>query len=91
MAKGNLVGNSGLSVQIGEGEVMPLDWSKHKQLLEKLQEAVRKVGRSAVVARQGDSEPRNNDGRRHCWWCWSWTEKRQGFTAEYDICPKCEK
>jgi hypothetical protein len=52
---------------------------------------VRKVGRPAVVARQGDSEPRNNDGRRHCWWCWSWTEKRQGFTAEYDICPKCEK
>ena len=36
-------------------------------------------------------EPRNNDGRSHCWWCWSWTEKRQGFTAEYDVCPKCGK
>lgn len=40
---------------------------------------------------KADSEPRNNDGRRHCWWCWLWTEKRQGFTAEYDICLKCNK
>ncbi len=36
-------------------------------------------------------EPRNNDGRNTCWWCGIKTKKVQGFTSEYDICPKCEK
>jgi hypothetical protein len=36
-------------------------------------------------------EPENNDGRETCWWCSGKTHKVQGFTAEYDICPKCEK
>lgn len=36
-------------------------------------------------------EPRNNDGREYCWWCWRWTEKRLGLKETYDICPKCNK
>jgi hypothetical protein len=37
------------------------------------------------------ASPLNNDGRTTCFWCSGFTEKKQGFTAEYDICPKCKK
>lgn len=32
-------------------------------------------------------EPRNNDGRRECFWCHISTAKRGG--GMYDVCPKC--
>jgi len=35
--------------------------------------------------------PPNNDGRPSCFWCGGRTEKKQGFTAEYNICLKCKK
>jgi len=72
---------------------MPLDFTRMRELLEQFREVVRKTGKPAVVATQGrrEPEPRNNDGRRHCWWCWSWTERKEGFTGMYDICPKCGK
>lgn len=36
--------------------------------------------------------PRNNDGRRSCWWCGSPTRKA-GAMGEYDVCTKkgCER
>jgi hypothetical protein len=36
-------------------------------------------------------EPRNNDGLSVCHWCGGPTERKQGFTSSYDICPKCGK
>lgn len=36
-------------------------------------------------------EPRNNDGLPVCYWCGGPTERKQGFTSSYDICPKCRK
>lgn len=35
--------------------------------------------------------PSNNDGLSSCFWCGVTTEKKQGFTSIYDICPKCKK
>ena len=35
-------------------------------------------------------EPKNN-GLATCYWCSSPTERKQGFTSSYDICPKCGK
>jgi hypothetical protein len=51
------------------------------------------VGKDTVVliGGGGSRPPRNNDGRSSCWWCGVKTERKQGFTAEYDVCPKCEK
>jgi hypothetical protein len=43
----------------------------------------REVGRA--------SAPKNNDGLSVCHWCGGQTEKKQGFTSSYDICPKCGK
>lgn len=70
---------------------MPFDWGRMRKLLEEYRRIVQESGKPAVVAHQGDPEPRNNDGRRHCWWCWSWTRRAEGFTGVYDICPKCGK
>jgi hypothetical protein len=38
-----------------------------------------------------DTEPRNNDNRSECFWCLTPTEKKQGLSSFYDICPKCKK
>lgn len=36
--------------------------------------------------------PKNNDGRKRCWWCDMKTFKSQGFHLDwYDMCPKCKK
>jgi hypothetical protein len=35
--------------------------------------------------------PKNNDGLSACFWCGSPTQRKQGFTSSYDICPKCGK
>ena len=34
--------------------------------------------------------PKNNDGRKRCYWCDQPTKKR-GLWGEYDICPECQK
>lgn len=50
---------------------------------------------SCVVASlfraQPTAAPATNDGRSSCFWCGARTERRQGFTAVYDICPDCRK
>jgi hypothetical protein len=35
-------------------------------------------------------EPRNNDGRKRCYWCHGMTKQVPGFNLDvYDICTKC--
>jgi len=36
-------------------------------------------------------EPANNDGRPTCFWCGGVTRRILGFSASYDVCPKCGK
>lgn len=36
-------------------------------------------------------EPRNNDGRKICFWCENPTKHILGFSNYYDICEKCGK
>lgn len=43
-----------------------------------------------AVSKGLQNEPKNNDGRTHCYWCGDKTEKR-GSMGEYDLCPKCQK
>jgi hypothetical protein len=63
-----------------------------KELLEKFQETVRKERRPMMLVLQGKrTEPRNNDGRRYCWWCGSPTKRVPGVIDVYDICTECGK
>jgi len=39
---------------------------------------------------KGGSEPRNNDGRQECFWCFGTKTERRGG-GMYDVCPRCEK
>lgn len=36
-------------------------------------------------------EPRNNDGRKTCFWCGTATKSCPGFFSSGDICPVCNK
>lgn len=38
-------------------------------------------------------EPKNNDGRDHCFWCKEETKQYIGFNYNtfYNVCPKCNK
>jgi len=38
-----------------------------------------------------EREPTTNQGRSTCFDCNSPTNKVQGFTETYDVCPKCQK
>lgn len=49
------------------------------------------AARFELLAEKSDEEPRNNDGRTHCWWCHTPTEKMQGFSGTWDVCPECGK
>jgi hypothetical protein len=35
--------------------------------------------------------PKNNQKRETCFWCRGKTERVEGFTDIYDICPKCKR
>lgn len=35
------------------------------------------------------NQPKNNDGRSHCFWCNSPTKKVQSFNGSYDVCKNC--
>ena len=35
-------------------------------------------------------EPKNNEGRKTCYWCGEKTVKKLGFMSYYDMCPKCD-
>lgn len=45
----------------------------------------------ATPPASSSGEPRNNDGRRSCWWCKAPTVSKPGLFSNYDICPKCNK
>jgi len=48
--------------------------------------------RNAFPNRDKSKEPKNNDGRRVCYWCLSKTVRKVLFhTSTYDICPACLK
>jgi hypothetical protein len=43
--------------------------------------------------KEKETEPKNNDGRDECYWCWprEKTEKIPGLNRIYNICPRCKK
>lgn len=49
------------------------------------------AARFDLLAEKDEEEPRNNDGRSHCWWCRVPTRKMQGFSGNWDVCPDCGK
>lgn len=56
-----------------------------------MQDGAYAAARFETIQEAADSEPRNNDGRTHCWWCCAPTQKMQGFSGTWDICPECGK
>jgi len=36
-------------------------------------------------------EPRNNDGRKDCYWCAGPLRKVLGLNEQYDYCDKCKR
>lgn len=38
-----------------------------------------------------EEEPKNNDGRKTCFWCGKATVRKELFTSYYEICEGCGK